>query len=326
MTSDSSKQRLIAISAVVIVLLLGANVFLFMNKAKQDAENKDLTSQLQESDQLKVELEKQYYESLSELEEMKGSNEELNALFDEQKSELEEQKNRISRLLKDNNNLQSVRRQLKEYKANAEQYIAEITQLKEENDLLRGSNERLTMAKDSLSNSLAYKTQEAEDLSTAKAMLTSEKESLAMENTNLSKKVNVASAIRVENIVVEGMKNRKSGKSAEKKRAKNIEYITVCFDATSNRVAEAGMETFYVRIINPTGETMAIEELGSGIITNSNTGEQIRFTKSTDTEYQNQEEKLCVNWTPNVPFSEGKYQVEVYNKGFMTGTGSFVLK
>ncbi|MEM8528886.1 MAG: hypothetical protein AAGG68_29900, partial [Bacteroidota bacterium] len=60
MTSDSSKQRLIAISAVVIVLLLGANVFLFMNKTKQDAENKELTSQLQESDQLKVELEKQY--------------------------------------------------------------------------------------------------------------------------------------------------------------------------------------------------------------------------------------------------------------------------
>ncbi|MEM8527295.1 MAG: hypothetical protein AAGG68_21825, partial [Bacteroidota bacterium] len=266
------------------------------------------------------------YESLSELEEMKGNNEELNALIDEQKSELEEQKNRISRLLRDNGNLNSVRKQLKEYKAQAEQYIAEITQLKEENELLRGSNERLTIARDSLSSSLAYKTQEAEDLSTAKAMLTSEKESLTMENNNLSKKVTAASAIRVENIVVEGMKNRKSGKSAEKKRAKNIEYLTICFDAMSNRVAEAGMETFYVRVISPKGETLAVEELGSGIITNSNTGEQIRFTKSTDTEYQNNEEKLCVNWTPNTPFSEGKYQVEVYNKGFMTGTGAFVLK
>lgn len=326
MTSDSSKQRLIAIAAVVIVLLLGANVFLLINKSKQDAENKELSSQLTESEQLKVELEKQYYESLSELEEMKGSNEELNALIEEQKTELEEQKNRISRLLGDNRNLNAVRKQLKDLKAQADQYVAEITQLKEENESLRGENQYLTQRSDSLSTDLAYKTQEANDLSTAKARLTSEKETLSAENANLSKKVTAASAIRIENITVEGMKNRNSGKAVDKKRAKNIEYLKICFNAMENRVSDPGLETFHVRIINPIGETLSIEELGSGILTNRSNGEQIRYTKATETDYTQQQETLCLNWTPNTPFQAGKYEVQVYNKGFMTGSTSFLLK
>ncbi|MEM8528868.1 MAG: hypothetical protein AAGG68_29805 [Bacteroidota bacterium] len=326
MTSDSSKQRMIAIAAVVIVLLLGANVFLLINKAKQDSENKELTSQLSESEQLKIELEKQYYESLSELEEMKGTNEELNAMIDEQKMQLEEQKNQISRLLADNGSLKSARRQIRDLKSQADQYIAEIQQLKEENEELRGETVRLTAATDSLSNDLAYKTQENEELSTAKAMLTSEKESLSMENANLSKKVTAASAVRVENVTVEGMKNRSNGKSTDKKRAKNVDYLKICFDAMSNRVTPAGMETFHVRIINPTGETLSADELGSGILTDSSNGDQIKFTKATEADYANQQESLCTNWTPNTPFSEGKYQVQIFNKGYMTGTGSFILK
>jgi hypothetical protein len=326
MTSDSSKQRLIAIAAVVIVLLLGANVFLLINNSKQKADNTELSADLDNAEKLKVELEKQYYESLSELEEMKGSNEELNALIDEQKMELEEQKNQISRLLADNKNLGSVRRQMKDLKTQADGYIAEIQQLKEENEELRGETVRLAAQTDSLSNNLAYKTQEAEELSNARAVLASEKESLSMENEKLSTKVTAASAIRVENITVEGMKTRSNGNAADKRRAKNIEYLKICFDAMPNRVAPAGMEEFYVRIISPVGETLSAEDLGSGILRDNSNGEQVRFTKVKEAEYTNSQEQLCTNWTPNTPFAAGKYDVQVYNKGYLTGTSSFTLK
>merc|ERR1712137_961179 len=79
---DNSRQKLIAIAAVIIVALLGVNAFLIVNSMNKSKANKELTSQLDESEQLKAELEKQYYEALSELEEMRGSNEELNALIE----------------------------------------------------------------------------------------------------------------------------------------------------------------------------------------------------------------------------------------------------
>lgn len=326
MTSDSSKQRLIAIGAVVIVLLLGANVFFLINKAKQDSENTELTSQLSESEQLKVELEKQYYESLSELEAMKGSNEELNALIDEQKMELETQKNQISRLLADNKNLDGARRQLRDLKTQADGYVAEIQQLQTENKELRGQTQRLTAQTDSLSSSLANKTMEADELNEARAMLTSEKENLSVENERLNQKVTAASAIRVENVNVEGMKTRSNGSGTDKKRAKNIDYLQICFDAMPNRVIGSGAEKFYVRIINPTGETLASDELGSGILIDNNTGERVKFTKMKEADYANQQEQFCTNWTPNTPFASGKYDVQIYNKGYLTGTGSLTLK
>ena len=90
--NDGSKQRIIAIAAVIILALLAVNIALLVGYNKKGAKANELSSMLDESEQLKVELEKQYYDALSELEEMRGSNEELNALIDQQKEELSQQK------------------------------------------------------------------------------------------------------------------------------------------------------------------------------------------------------------------------------------------
>lgn len=323
---DNSKQRIIAIAAVGIVLLLGINAFLLVKNSKANATNKELTQQLDESEQLKVELEKQYYESLSELEEQKGTNEELNALIDEQKAELETQKDKIARLLRDNRQLGKARADLKQMSANVEQYLTEIKQLKEQVAVLEVDNQQLTERTQVLSTNLQEKTQEAEVLSTAKAALNAENEALQTERAALSEKVSVASMIKVNTVSVQGFKTRSNGKAAEKKSAKNIDHLKICFNTTENRVTELGNETFYIRVINPAGETLAVEELGSGIVTDSDTGEQIRFTKSVTTEYDRAANTLCTKWQPNVPFQAGNYEVQVYNKGFIAGQGSFALK
>jgi fibronectin type 3 domain-containing protein len=81
-----------------------------------------------------------------------------------------------------------------------------------------------------------------------------------------------------------------------------------------------------VRIVNPRGETLAVEDLGSGTTTNEKTGEQVRFTQTAETQYNNDEQQLCLSWKPNTNFESGKYAVEVFNKGFLVGTSSFELK
>ena len=89
---DNSKQKLIAVSAVIIFLLLATVIGLAVRLNNVGNTKAALSTQLDESEQLKAELEKQYYEALSELEEMRGSNEELNALIESQKEELKTQK------------------------------------------------------------------------------------------------------------------------------------------------------------------------------------------------------------------------------------------
>ena len=324
--SDNSKQRLIAIAAVIIVALLGINAFLLFNKFKQDRVNTELSANLTEAEQLKAELEQQYYEALSELEEMRGSNEELNALIEEQKGKLEEQKNKIDGMLTDSRNLAAARREIKNLSAQVEQYIAEINQLRSENEELSSANASLTETNTMLSTDLDSARFVNQELSTAKASLMTEKEELSKSNKFLSTKVTRASVISLGEIEANGLKSKKTGKAVKKKYAKNIDQLQVCFKTTVNDVADHGTETFYLRVINPLGETLAVEDLCSGTFNMTSTGEEVRFTQAKEVEYNGEAGNYCMIWSPNQPFSKGTYEVEVYNKGYLAGTTTLTLK
>ena len=323
---DNSRQRLIAIAAVIIVALLGVNAFLLISYNKRGKVNKEMAYQLDESEQLKAELEKEYYEALSELEEMRGSNEELNAIIDDQKAELAQSKERIDRMIGSSRNLEKARAELAKLKVQVEEYVAQINQLQEENEVLSSQNTELTQTNQTLSTDLETQRMTNQELTTAQAALVSERDELATVNNDLSKKVDIASVIKVDAIEVTGMKTKSSGKAVKKNHAKNIDYLQLCFNTTINDVTEPGEEQFLIRVINPLGETLAIEELGSGIFTNNATNEEIRFTQTKDYDYNRDATQVCSSWSPNQPFQSGKYAVEIYNKGYLAGTGSFTLK
>lgn len=323
---DNSKQRLIAIAAVIIVALLGVNAFLLFNKFKQDRVNTELSANLSEAEQLKAELEQQYYEALSELEEMRGSNEELNALIEQQKTELAEQKSKIDGMLADSRNLSAARRELKNLNAQVEQYLAEINQLRSENEELSSANAELTESNTTLSTDLESARFANEELSTAQAALISEKEELTQTNSYLSTKVTRASVIQVAALEASGLKTKKTGKAVKKKYAKNIDQMQICFTTTSNEVAEHGNETFFIRVINPLGETLAIEDYGSGTFNLTSTNEEVRYTQAKEFSFDGDSENLCATWSPNQPFSQGTYEIEVYNKGYLAGSTTLTLK
>ncbi|MCB0570073.1 MAG: hypothetical protein KDC66_09935 [Phaeodactylibacter sp.] len=323
---DNSQQQFKVGAIIAISLLAIATIAFLVLWRGAASKGNNLAYELNESEQLKAELEKQYYEALSELEELRGSNEELNALIEQQKTELKDSKDRIEALLRDSNNLAKARKELKGLTAQVEQYLAEINQLRQENEELTVRTVQLSEQNASLSANLDSTTMANQELSTAKAALTSERDAIDAERSRLAKKVNVASVIKVKNLEVDGLKMKGTGKAVTRRSAKNIDQLQVCFTATSNDVAEAGSEVFLVRIINPLGETMAIEDLGSGVFTNNSNGEQIRFTTAEETDYSNGEKNLCTVWSPNQPFQEGNYTVEVYNKGFLAGSTSFQLK
>jgi len=328
--SKDSKQRLTAIGAVAIVALLGICAFLMFQNVNNNQTISQQEVKIDEAEKLKLELEKQYYASLSELEEMRGSNEELNALIDQQKIELKEQKDKIARYIRQGkstkNDLAKAREEMTNLRVQMDGYMSENNKLKADNEILVQQNGELNAVKVSLEGEVATARVMNEELVTAKAALVSQKESLETENASLSDKVNIASVVKVMSVKGEGFKIRKSGKVKGKNRASAVDRIRVCFDATDNAVVEGGLEKFYVRIINPTGETLAVEDLGSGILTSNMTNEEIRYTKVKEIDYTNEETQACMLWEPNTEFQQGEYQVEVYNKGFLAGKGNFELK
>ncbi|MCB0554455.1 MAG: hypothetical protein KDD02_12965 [Phaeodactylibacter sp.] len=323
---DKSQQQF-KVGAIIAIVLLAVVAIVFLALWRGAASKGDnLTYELNESEQLKAELEKQYYEALSELEELRGSNEELNALIEQQKSELKDSKDRIDALLRDSRNLGKAREQIKGLTAQVEQYLAEINQLRQENEELTVRTVQLTEENASLATNLDSTRMANQELFSAKSALASERDAIDAERSRLAKKVNIASVIKVNNLEVDGLKLKGTGKAVTRRSAKNVEQLQVCFTTSANQVAEAGSEVFLVRIINPLGETMAIENLGSGVFTNGANGEQIRFTVAEETDYKQNEQKLCSVWAPNQPFQEGNYTVEVYNKGYLAGSTSFELK
>ncbi len=275
--------------------------------------------EVNEAHTLNAELETSYNNAITELESLKGANAEMNALIEKQQAELGEQKDKIAGLLKDRSRLNQARKEISNMKTQIESYVAEIEALKAQNTELAGTNEQLTIEKQELFNTLQTKVMENTQLSEAKATLVSQ-------NENLSRSVKIGSVIKVKNVRAEGLKVTSGGKVKEKKSAKRVDQLKVCFTTMTNDVVKPGVEQFFVRIINPRGETLAIEDLGSGMVVHEKTGEEVRFTQFAETEYTNDEQNLCLLWNPDASFDSGEYVIEIYNKGYLSGTGSFELK
>lgn len=320
--TQSSQQRLLALATVAIIALLGLSAFLIYTKVNQDKLLKKQGTELIEETQAKAELEKVYYEALSDLEEMRGSNTELNAMIETQKEELKKAKARIDVLLKDSKQLAIAQEEIKKLRA----IVAEVEQLKKDNAALQEANVQLAGERDELVLEVQQQKVTNEQLSTEKANLSSANEELSQQNQNLSSKVNVASAVKVDNISAVGYKVKSSGKEADTKKAKTIDGVKVCFKTTSNVIVPDGPEEFYLRILDPLGQVMAIQDLGSGSFKVGNSSETMQYTQRVKVDYSQEPKEGCFNWQPGVAFATGTYTVEVFNKGFMTGKGSFTLK
>ncbi|MEM9929761.1 MAG: hypothetical protein AAF840_08090 [Bacteroidota bacterium] len=313
----------IGIIAVLALALIGV----LIGYGNRGAENAQLTTDLVEMEQFKATAEKQYYESLAELEEMRGSNEELNAMIDQQKDELRTQRDKIASLTRDSRNLVAARRELKELKSQTEGYLVQLEEARLQIAELNESNERLTTERDLLSSDLQVSRQQNETLNSERAVLVSEREQLTSTNQELSRKVGVASVLKTNNVTVVGQKSRSNGKYVDRKNAKSVDRLYVCFNSLDNAVAQPGEESFELRIINPSGETIQIDAEGSGVLISAENGDQIPYTKSVTFAFDGSATSHCAEWNvASQQYAKGTYIAELYNKGFFVGQGTVTLK
>lgn len=321
----NGSSRWVNLGILAIIALLGVNAWLFYDKYKKEQTIEVMGEDLEEAGRLNMELEKQYYETMSQLDEMRGINEEMNQLIEKKNEELLAQKNEIARLIKTGGDLSQARAKLRDMEARAEQYLAELDALREQNALLTEANQQLGEENKNLQQNLQDQTRQTETVSAARQALAQEKTNLESQNVVLAAKVNKASVVPVSGIEVTGFKVSDSGKESKKRYANNVDRLRICFDAGANGVTDPGNEIFYIRVISPLGQTLAVDGMGSGILTTSD-GDQVRFSVTKSFDYNQQQVNTCLSWDPGMPLEKGNYQVEVYNKGYLCGASNFKLK
>lgn len=322
----SGSNNLLAIALVGLFLLLGFNAYQWYQLRNVKTELANTKSSLLENEKLQAELEQDYQSALSNLEELRGTNTELNTMIDQQKAELTEQKKKVSNLIWTKGELNTVREELELFKSQAASYASQIRDLKSKNASLTSDNQMLTSAKVALEGEVASQGQRIQDLDEQTNLLTEVKTRIENENTQLSSKVDMAEAIKINFISVDGFKERNGKEAKQTSRAKNVAFLQTCFKTESNYVVQPGDETFYVRLISPTGETMFDEQLGSGTLTNKLDGSDVRYTTAGDITYNNADAEGCISWDPNYALGAGNYGVELFNKGYLVGKGNFLLK
>ncbi len=338
MSSTVENQRKLLVGAgIVIAFLMVIIAVLLFNKFGPEGSNKTIEKQTQEIGEAKLlnkELQEEYDNAIAELDEALAENEDLRSIIEEQKAELSRQKNKISRTINSSaaneKALADARSQLEELRTQQASFLNKIDELEEQNQLLTNEIVQVKEEKKIVEEAVVKEREEKKIIKETKDSIienvTKKKEELEEQKEFLENKVNLGSIIKVDDLEVTGYKLKSGGKMVKKRYAKNIDVLKICYTATDNRVAESGNEQFLVRVITPLGATMFIENLGSGVFENKDTQEEMRFTKAQDVPYKNKASNQCMNWKPDTPFAKGDYKIEVFNKGYLSGQGTFRLK
>jgi hypothetical protein len=319
MSTAQSKQNFTAIAIAIIIALLGLNGYQWYVNSQLSSNNQTQKTEMMEMQKIQEELDQDYQTALSSLEEMRGDNAQLNALIDNQKNELKAQKDKINNLIWTKKELDKAKSEIKTLNSNVAKYLADIEQLKTENKILTDNNQELTLR-------VEEEIKAKEEIIQSRNTLSEEKENLAKTNSALGSKVDMANAIKINFMEVKGYEIKDGGKLKEKSKAKDIEMLRICFLTETNMVTSSGQKKFYIRIINPQGETIAIEDQGSGVLTNKLDNSQVRYTTSGEISYKNEDTNACIDWTLSEKLLKGDYKIEMYNNGFQVGKGVFKLK
>ena len=321
-----SRNNLAAWAIIAIIGLIGLNGYQWFSNSQLKTQNIRQEAELVELEKVQAELDQDYNNALESLEDMRGDNKELNNLIESQKKELKSQKDKINNLIWAKRELNKAKEEIANMNSQVASYVAEVTKLREENEMLYASNSELTQRNQTLSQQYADEQRARQEIEDARAVLAAEKERLAKSNEELDTKVDMANAIKINFMQVQGYKVNDKGKKKKKKKAKDINLIEVCFKTETNMVTSSGPKEFQIRLIDPMGETVAREDMGSGVLTNKLDNTQVRYTASGIIEYNNEDTEGCIDWSFQDRLPKGLYDVEIYNNGFNVGKGTYKMK
>ena len=324
--TSKSKNNLAAWAIIAIIALIGLNGYQWFTNSQLQSQNIRQETELVDLEKLQAELEQDYNAALDGLEDMRSDNNELNGLIESQKNELKSQKQKINNLIWTKRELKKAKEEIVNMNSQAAQYVAELAKLRDENQTLFASNLQLKDQNSSLNTQYINEQKAKKEIEQARAVLAAEKERLTKTNEKLDVQVDMANAIKINFMKTQGYALKDNGKKKKKSRARNINLIEVCFTTETNMVTPAGEKEFQIRLIDPKGETIAREDMGSGVLTNKLDNTQVRYTTNGTIDYNNEDTEGCIQWKMYDQLPKGMYDIEIYNNGFKVGNGNYKMK
>ncbi|MDF0708451.1 hypothetical protein [Flagellimonas okinawensis] len=201
--------------------------------------------------------------------------------------------------------------------------IATLSRYRRQVSVLKAEREKLLKQVDSLTQSNSLLAMQRDSTFAELEQQTVFNDSLIIQNTQLADAVEKGSALNLNTISVDAIKERNSGKLVSTSRARATDKFKVCFTIADNVIAEAGDREFYIEVLGPQGNV-----LGEGLTKTTEEGSSLTYSKGTNFYYENDALDVCdyIN-KPSGDFQKGNYMVNVYdNKLKLLGTSSFELK
>lgn len=288
-------KKIIIISAVIGVLLLGGIVYLSISLQQQKQANRDM-QELAELD--KKEMENEYQQFADQYSEMKTQ---INN--DSIIEQLTQEQMKTEQLLKELKNVKAtdareiarLKKELATCRAVIRSYILEI-------DSLNRLNQNLTAENTRVKGQYAEATRQIEGLNADKQ--------------SLSEKVAIAAQLDATGISLTA-KNKRGKVTKSLKKCKTLQ---VNFSIAKNVTAQSGMKTIYVRITTPTGS----------VLTNGGTfnyeNRSLQYSMKRDIEYTGNETAVTTYRNVNEFLSNGTYNVSIFADGNMIGSRNFSFK
>ncbi|MDZ7606227.1 MAG: chromosome segregation protein SMC [Cyclobacteriaceae bacterium] len=290
-----SGKVLIYVVAILAVVLAAMLIVNFIREGKMKQTNAALIVAYGRLDSISTQLQSK----IVQIEDLGGNIEELTILKDSlerEKVDLLQARTRSDKQIKD------LKARVEGYRELLVMKDVEIQELQKVNEILVVENSELKTERNELNQNLrdAQKTQD-----------------------DLNKKVQMASRLEAENIVVAAVS--RDGKSREDEfRARQIDQLSVKFSIAKNDVAPVSGKEILMRIIDDNGNVLFDVARGSG--TFDLDGKETFYTAKQEILFDNTQQALSFLYSKGSEYLPGRYVMEIYTDGYLMGSKSFRVK
>jgi DNA repair exonuclease SbcCD ATPase subunit len=292
---DSNK---IYFLVAVILALLGTNASLFFKDKKANDRivtiSDEKTRMQTEIDKIEAELDIATSNNLKLSDQMLKEQTIAREKIDELRSALKQGQLTQGQLAK-------AQEEIKQLKYFVSKYATEIDELKKQ-------NQDLTSERNDL-------------LSTVDSVRTKANE-LEKQNEELNTKVQAAAAIKSANVSIAAFNIRNSGKESMVTRANTTDKLRVNFSLVNNSLAQKGLHTIFLRVIDPSGN-LVIANNGGLFVSDD---EELQYSYKTAIEFANDGRNYTIDWTDGRSYQKGLYTIILYADGYIMGKGSVSLR
>lgn len=303
---------------VLIFLLLGLNGWLFYNNSLNTKDRQQKAQQIEEAGVLYSQLQAQYNQAQLTLEEQKGQFIMKDSLIASLEDDLNAKRDEIARLIKSCNF----------YSASPPVVEKKLDEVKEEIASLEVDCSTYKAQLDEINTKYLALLEDFNELKGLYDLEVKRTEEMIYDRDSI---LNLGGAILAKDMEITGVKKKGNGKDAEGKNAKHTEQLRVCFDVLPNKLSAGKKQTFYVKIISPSGKILTSPENDSGEFINREDPDDVIYSKAITVDYEGDDvkgnpETYCTYWEQDGGYRAGSYTVKVYHNGYLASRSSFTLK